>query len=328
MNAIRAMNAATGRRVDVLGHSQGGMVPRWALRFWPDTRAMVDDQIGMAPSNHGTDSAVAALQRSRRLLRRRLAAGQRLGVHQGPELLPGDIRRDRLHGDLHQDGHGGHPEPDETGSSSLRPGDGPNITNVAIQDVCPPDVSDHLAIGTTSNTAYALVIDAMDNPGPADPARVPIATCAITADAGGRPAHLPADAADAATAPANSYATAPRLAAEPPLACYVFAACGSAIPAASVNPPEMSCAKKKGKKRKAAGKKKGKAAAKKKGKKRRACKPKKKQEEEGQEAPLAAQEPPPGGVRLDDDIAARVGPRRRHARPRRASASVSGAGCP
>ncbi len=51
------MNAVSGQKVDVLGHSQGGMVPRWALRFWPDTRPMVDDLVGMAPSNHGTDTA-------------------------------------------------------------------------------------------------------------------------------------------------------------------------------------------------------------------------------------------------------------------------------
>jgi hypothetical protein len=36
--AIRTMHAAYGGRIDVVGHSQGGMVPRWALRFWPDTR--------------------------------------------------------------------------------------------------------------------------------------------------------------------------------------------------------------------------------------------------------------------------------------------------
>jgi hypothetical protein len=30
------------------------MVPRWALRFWPDTRALGVDVIGLAPSKHGT----------------------------------------------------------------------------------------------------------------------------------------------------------------------------------------------------------------------------------------------------------------------------------
>src|SRR5205814_2178538 len=36
--AIRRVSAASGRRVDIVGHSQGGMAPRWTLRFWPDTR--------------------------------------------------------------------------------------------------------------------------------------------------------------------------------------------------------------------------------------------------------------------------------------------------
>src|SRR5437899_1119306 len=38
--AIRATYAKAHRRIAVLGHSQGGMSMRWALRFWPDTRAM------------------------------------------------------------------------------------------------------------------------------------------------------------------------------------------------------------------------------------------------------------------------------------------------
>ena len=32
---------------------------RWALRFWPDTRAMVEDVIGMAGTNHGSNSRSA-----------------------------------------------------------------------------------------------------------------------------------------------------------------------------------------------------------------------------------------------------------------------------
>src|SRR4030088_1509521 len=60
VKAIRTMHARAGRRLDVVGHSQGGMVPRWALRFWPDTRAMVDDLVGLSPSNHGTLDAIPA----------------------------------------------------------------------------------------------------------------------------------------------------------------------------------------------------------------------------------------------------------------------------
>jgi triacylglycerol esterase/lipase EstA (alpha/beta hydrolase family) len=46
--------AATGaRKVDLVGHSQGGMMPRWYLRF-DGGAAKVHDLIGLAPSNHGT----------------------------------------------------------------------------------------------------------------------------------------------------------------------------------------------------------------------------------------------------------------------------------
>ena len=276
VNAIRAMNAATGRRVDVLGHSQGGMVPRWALRFWPDTRGMVDDQIGMAPSNHGTDTAgplcagpggcaaAAWQQRSGSEFIKALNSFQEtfVGV---------DYTAIYTHNDTVVT-----PNLDDTGSSSLRPGDGPNITNVAVQDICPLDPADHLAAGTSSNTVYALAIDAMDNPGPADPARVPaVPTCATPLMPGVNPLTHAADAADAGQHLLNSYATAPRIAAEPPLACYVFAACassGAAIPGTVRSAKGLR--QEEG--QEAEGRiEEGEGRGKKKGKKRRGCKPKK-----------------------------------------------------
>ena len=41
--AVREVHRRAGKRISLIGHSQGGMVFRWALRLWPDTRAMVDD---------------------------------------------------------------------------------------------------------------------------------------------------------------------------------------------------------------------------------------------------------------------------------------------
>ena len=40
----------------MVGHSQGGMMPRYYLKFLGGT-AFVDDLVGMAPSNHGTTIA-------------------------------------------------------------------------------------------------------------------------------------------------------------------------------------------------------------------------------------------------------------------------------
>lgn len=46
--------ASTGaRKVSLVGHSQGGMMPRYYLRFLGGA-AKVDDLVGLAPSNHGT----------------------------------------------------------------------------------------------------------------------------------------------------------------------------------------------------------------------------------------------------------------------------------
>jgi pimeloyl-ACP methyl ester carboxylesterase len=59
--AIRTMHQRSGHQVDIIGHSQGGMVGRWATRFWPDTRPMIDDLVGLAPSNHGINPALCQL---------------------------------------------------------------------------------------------------------------------------------------------------------------------------------------------------------------------------------------------------------------------------
>ena len=55
--AINTMFRRAGREIDIVGHRQGGMVPRWALASGPVTRRKVDDLVGIAASNHGTESA-------------------------------------------------------------------------------------------------------------------------------------------------------------------------------------------------------------------------------------------------------------------------------
>ena len=46
--------AATGAaKVDLVGHSQGGMMPRYYLKFLGGA-ALVNRLVALAPSNHGT----------------------------------------------------------------------------------------------------------------------------------------------------------------------------------------------------------------------------------------------------------------------------------
>src|SRR5690606_34053853 len=61
--------------------------------------------------------------------------------------------------------------PNADGALSLLP-EGPNVRNVAIQDVCATDLSEHLLI-IASPTAWAIALDAFRYPGqPADLPRV------------------------------------------------------------------------------------------------------------------------------------------------------------
>ncbi len=54
----RVLKATGAERVSIVGHSQGGMMPRYYLEFMGGT-AHVDKLIGLAPSNHGTTLPVA-----------------------------------------------------------------------------------------------------------------------------------------------------------------------------------------------------------------------------------------------------------------------------
>src|SRR5689334_15991984 len=51
---VNAVLGATGaRKVSLVGHSQGGMMPRYYIKFLGGDKK-VDDLVGLAPSNHGT----------------------------------------------------------------------------------------------------------------------------------------------------------------------------------------------------------------------------------------------------------------------------------
>jgi hypothetical protein len=237
--AIRAEHAMSGRRIAVLGHSQGGMSMRWALRFWPDTRALVDDVIGLAGSNHGT-TAVAALCVPGRTkcppADWQQGAGSNFirALNSYAETFAGVSYTEVF---THTDEVVQPNSTDADSSSALHTGRG-RITNVSTQDICPPDVYEHLTVGTIDPVAHALVADALDHAGPADPARVSRSVCRRLVQPGVDPLTVSAyvqllegapGLAGVATPDANLVG-APEVAAEPPLPCYVYV---SGCPSAS-----------------------------------------------------------------------------------------------
>ncbi len=223
VHALRRLDARSSRRVDVVGYSQGGMVPRWALRFWPGTRRMVDDLVGLSPSNHGTVDAIPACARgcAPSFWQQRSDSSFTRALNSRAETFP-RISYSSIYTNTDEVVV---PNAGPRASSALHGRRG-RIANVAIQEVCPNDASEHLAIGSYDNTAYRLAIDALTHRGPADPSRVGVGACAnplmpgvdrstFARDYARELAHIGAVIA--------SYPTVPR---EPPLACYVTASCG------------------------------------------------------------------------------------------------------
>jgi hypothetical protein len=228
--AIRTMHAKAHRRIAVLGHSQGGMSMRWALRFWPDTRPMVGDVIGMAGSNHGT-TVLANCQVG---LTSCPPADWQQGNHAKfiqalnslTETFP-QISYTEIF--THTDEVVQPNRTDAQSSSALK--SGAHLTNVSTQDVCPRDLDEHLAIGTIDPVAYALVLDALTHAGPAVPSRIKKSVCTQLLQPGvdpttaamyeqilaGAPGLLSVSLADI------NLIGAPEFKAEPALRCYVFA---------------------------------------------------------------------------------------------------------
>ena len=213
VHAIRDMRRRAGRRISIIGASQGGALPRWALRFWPDTRPMVDDLVALAPTNHGTRQA--------RLVCRRACQPAQWQQMDGSRYIGAlNSVQETFRGISYTNAYTAYDEivrPPE--SAVLTTGDG-RITNVRIQDVCPLNTSTHLLLSTADPVGFALAIDALAHDGPADFARVAARRCAQPGLPGFDPVKQLLFAPSFLTGKAADTTTA-----EPPLRCYVTASC-------------------------------------------------------------------------------------------------------
>ena len=229
--AVRQEFAMAHRRIAVVGHSQGGMSMRWWLRFWPDTRAMVDDVIGMAGTNHGStvrSSCGNGLKCPPASWQQAAGSNFVEALNSGTETFAG-ISYTEIY--THTDEV---VQPNTTAANStsaVRTGAG-RITNVATQSICPLALYEHFLIGTVDPVAYALVIDALDHDGPANPARIGRGVCLRLYQPGVNPLNVQnylqtlhaVPGVLAVDFPNGNLVGAPEVAAEPALRCYVFAA--------------------------------------------------------------------------------------------------------
>ncbi|MCP9993220.1 MULTISPECIES: esterase/lipase family protein [Streptomyces] len=171
---VDRVRAATGAaEVDLVGHSQGGMMPRYYLKFLGGA-AEVNALIGIAPSNHGTTlsgltallpyfpGAEDLLSTATPALADQIAGSAFLTkLNAGGDTVPGvrytviATRYDQVVTPYR--------------SAFLT---GPNVRNVVLQDLCAVDLSEHLAIGLLDRIAFHEVANALD------PARAKRTTCA------------------------------------------------------------------------------------------------------------------------------------------------------
>lgn len=167
--AIREASRRAGHPVAVIGYSQGGALPVWAAKFWPDVADRVTDLISLGGPFDGTQLAnevctpgqCAPLAWQLRRGSDHVAALRNAPLPEGVPVTSISTQYDEIV----------RPQPE---ASSL-----PGATNVMLQDVCAADPSDHgLILGDP--VAYALALDALTHSGPALPSRLPATTCQET----------------------------------------------------------------------------------------------------------------------------------------------------
>lgn len=168
--AIRDIAGRSGRKVDVAGASQGTLQPRWAVKWWPDVRALVDDIVMLAGPHHGT--TVATLSPFGRCFDScwQMRPGSKFlnSLNAGDE-TPGGISYTSVFTTFDE-----FVVPQLPISTSALNG----AANIRVQDLCPGRLTDHGSLSTSDAVGFALTVDAFTRPGPADPARFDAMTCA------------------------------------------------------------------------------------------------------------------------------------------------------
>ncbi|MFF3336007.1 esterase/lipase family protein [Streptomyces sp. NPDC002888] len=173
----KVLAATKTTKADVVGHSQGGMMPRYYLKFLGGA-AKVNALVGIAPNNHGTTlsgltnllpyfpGAEDLLTAATPALAQQIVGSDFMTrLNAGGDTVPG------VHYTVIATKYDEVVTPYRTQFLS-----GADVKNVLIQDLCPLDLSEHALLGLTDRIAFHEVANALD------PAHATPTTCVSAVD--------------------------------------------------------------------------------------------------------------------------------------------------
>ncbi|MEV4331240.1 alpha/beta fold hydrolase [Streptomyces sp. NPDC049597] len=165
---VGAVLGATGaRKVDLVGHSQGGMMPRYYIKNLGGA-TKVDDLVGIVPSNHGTQGLIpvpAGFENTPCPACDEQQAGSQFltdlnardETPTGPDYTVVTTRYDEVVTPY---------------TSAFLDGSAREVTNVTLQDACPLNAIEHDQ-APNDLVVHQWVLHALERTGPADPAFLP-----------------------------------------------------------------------------------------------------------------------------------------------------------
>jgi triacylglycerol esterase/lipase EstA (alpha/beta hydrolase family) len=213
--SVDSMVARWRSSVDIIGHSQGGIEPRWALRWWPRMRHMVAHYIGLASPNHGIDAAdVCADSGNCWPAVWQMAQGSRLltALNRGSE-APGPTSYTNVYSETDDLVQPALIDPTAALAGS------PNVANISVQSVCPGRYVNHGGM-LADAVVFAIVMDALRSAGPAGASRIPASVCAQTFMPHAQAPAAIIGNAEVYTSAAKAFGAHPGSRQEPPLAPY------------------------------------------------------------------------------------------------------------
>ena len=166
---VDAVLGATGaQEVDLVGHSQGGMMPRYYMGFLGGAKN-VDHLIGIAPSNHGSKGPVSPATGDFTSDAGPLPQAYGDQIAGSPFMQELNSIGDLVNGPVYTVVSTRYDEIVTPYQSQFLAGPARRVTNITVQDLCPLDLFEHDQL-PNDPAVHQLVLHALGRTGaPADP---------------------------------------------------------------------------------------------------------------------------------------------------------------